>query len=196
MTVIVGHRKGFMAADSLTLMNELWKTPVPTQKIYDFKHTLLAFAGDAGFRQWAEPRLKTKTASKLKESLIQLCQDNATASYQFLLVNNRSELLYGSAGFWKDVSDLEYYAIGSGGDIVQGFVGGVEAADKEITSDVFQAAIIHGAMFNNTINDVVNVAHISSWPRSKAGGKRAKAKGKRNASRSTKSKPKASKGKG
>src|SRR5690349_6366504 len=149
MTVIVGHRKGFMVADTLSTLGGNWKTPAPTHKIMDYKHTLLGIAGDSGFQQVVHPYLVgCKTPDKLKDVLFEYCQENAQQEYLFVMVNNQNELFYGVGGFYKEISpELDYFAVGSGGDLTQGYLGAIEKLKGDVTVEYTVDAIKHACRF-------------------------------------------------
>jgi ATP-dependent protease HslVU (ClpYQ) peptidase subunit len=167
MTCCVAHRAtadspGFIAADTLTVMNGHWKTPSPSLKIQDYGHTLVAFAGNASTRQRLEPTLsRCATPAKLKSAILKWVHENPPET-SVLLINTEGEMIVFNGDHQSDLdSELKVYAIGSGSDLAQGYVGACERIKGRVSPEDVVESIQYASQYTITVNDTINVVFLS-----------------------------------
>lgn len=171
MTVIAASRDGFMVADTLSTLSGYWKGPFETHKILDFGHTLLGSAGDAIFRQHAFKLLKgCTTPTSLLEKLVKIIKNDGFLENQFIAVTKDRDLYTIHGGTVLPLkAGIDFYAIGSGGDLILGYLGSTLNHAGKVTAVDAVDAIRFGAQYTVTINAEVDVVQLSNQkPRAKA----------------------------
>lgn len=121
MTCIVAHRSGWMVADRISLFGgHAFSTD---EKIVSLGHTLLAASGESGFKQ----RIAKVLENTSQEAVPEVLSDHLSASkpdVNVLLVNKIQKLIVFDECGARYYPSCDLWAIGSGADLVIGFMAG------------------------------------------------------------------------
>lgn len=149
MTVIVGHRDGWMVAD---MMSSIHNNIFMVDKIVKLTHGLLASAGHSLLKQVIKPKADTL------EQLLTYVRDTKNDNQIIYVGRDRALLYIADQGITYD-PPLDFWASGSGQDMVLGYLAG-KYSGCTVLPEHAQEAIAWAAQFNNTFSACSTVARL------------------------------------
>lgn len=152
MTLIIGHRDGWMVADQMTAFHNE-RAPIVVEKIVNLGYALLAASGESGFRQHAAKALKGKTARTIVPAIVKHIKDTSQDIQVLIVTKSRRMCFIDEKGCVYDLKpEQDWWAIGSSRDTAKGFLAGWEACRAARSQLVDSVVACRALRYSSTID--------------------------------------------
>lgn len=159
MTAIIAHRSGWMCADRRQTFNGALIGPYRTEKIRRGQGILVAAAGNDVMKDLIGEALEAAPASGQLRAVVELFRANGKEQEAHALAVTADGIceITSTGALWWLTS--EWWAIGSGFELVLGYLQGASGA-RPVTPEMAAEAIAFASTRVNNVGDGIQTEHL------------------------------------